>query len=174
MSKKIIKTLFVEDDEVYAVLFRKTIGGGREGLFNLTAVRTLHEAVEMCSLQEFDIILLDLNLSDSMGLDTFTKMNYAAPNTPIVVMTASDDLAFKALEYGVQDYLVKGQENIRILPRVIRFAIERKRSEEKIKLRTQELEKMNKLMVSRELAMIELKKELAELTKKADKIKNHE
>ncbi|MCB9799690.1 MAG: response regulator [Candidatus Omnitrophica bacterium] len=173
MSEKMIKTLFVEDDDVYGLLFKKTLSSGYEGPFHLTIIQTLHEAIERCAHEEFDVILLDLNLSDSMGLDTFTQMTYAAPNTPIVILTASDDLAIKALEYGVQDYLVKGQENIKILPRVIYFAIERRKSEEKIKTRTQELERLNKLMVSRELAMIELKKELETLTLKADKLKKY-
>jgi diguanylate cyclase (GGDEF)-like protein len=76
-------------------------------------------------------IVLDLTLPDSSGLDGVTAMCSAAPDTPLVVVTATDDesLAIEAVRLGAQDYLIKGQIDPHVLRRSIRYAIERKRGE---------------------------------------------
>lgn len=78
-----------------------------------------------------DIILLDLGLPDSMGLDGVTTLARHAPLTPIVVLTGQDDeeMALNALESGAQDYLVKGEASAELLARSIRYSLERKRAE---------------------------------------------
>ena len=82
----------------------------------------------------FDIILLDLGLPDSQGLETFTKLVERAPHIPIIVLTGLNDvdLAVETVRRGAQDYLVKGRHDGEILLRAIRYAVERKRSEAKI------------------------------------------
>jgi signal transduction histidine kinase len=76
-----------------------------------------------------------LSLPDSAGRDTFVRARTAAPHLPIVVMTGSEDelLGFEAVRHGIQDYLIKGQAYGRQTARSIRYAIERKRSEEALK-----------------------------------------
>jgi len=75
-----------------------------------------------------DIILLDLGLPDSQGLEAVQRARAAAPNTPLVIITGLDEetLAAQALHAGAQDYLIKGQVETRALTRALRYAIERK------------------------------------------------
>jgi DNA-binding response OmpR family regulator len=77
------------------------------------------------------VILLDLALPDSQGLDTFSKVRAHAPDVPIVVLTGlrDDRVAAEVLEAGGQDYLVKGALNYAVLERSIRSAIRRKRAQ---------------------------------------------
>ncbi|MFA6293919.1 MAG: response regulator, partial [Victivallales bacterium] len=84
---------------------------------------------------KYDVILLDLTLHDSHGFETFSTMLKAAPDIPIVVMSGSDDetLSLHAVREGAQDYLVKGQADANLLSRAIRYAIERKEAQSKIK-----------------------------------------
>lgn len=74
-----------------------------------------------------DVILLDLSLPDSQGLDTFIRMHTKAPEVPIVVLTGLDDetISVQAMQAGAQDYLIKGQVDSNLLVRSIRYSIER-------------------------------------------------
>jgi len=74
-----------------------------------------------------NVILLDLGLPDSQGIDTFNRVRVQAAGVPIIVLTSLNDkeLAFKAAQEGAQDYLVKGQLNGNLLFHSIRYAIER-------------------------------------------------
>jgi DNA-binding response OmpR family regulator len=77
-----------------------------------------------------DLILLDLTLPDSQGLETFTRVYQQSPDTPIILLTGIEDeeLAIQAAHQGAQDYLAKGQLlDIRLLMRSIRYAMERSR-----------------------------------------------
>ena len=76
---------------------------------------------------KFDVILLDISLPDSQGIDTFIKTYTSAPNIPIIVMSNLDDESFavKAVQEGAQDYLVKGCADGNLLARSIRYYIER-------------------------------------------------
>jgi phosphoserine phosphatase RsbU/P len=79
-----------------------------------------------------DVVILDLSLPDAQGLEAVGRIRAAAPRLPIVVLTglADEDVAFRAVEEGVQDYLVKGKVNGSLLVRALRYAIERKRADE--------------------------------------------
>jgi phosphoserine phosphatase RsbU/P len=74
------------------------------------------------------VVLLDLNLPDSRGADTFHEVLERAPHVPVVVLSGRDDeqLAIAAIHHGAQDYLVKGQFDGRQLGRAMRYALERK------------------------------------------------
>jgi PAS domain S-box-containing protein len=88
-----------------------------------------------------DAVLLDLSLPDSHGLETFTRLQAAAPTVPVVVLSglADETIAVGAVSAGAQDYLVKGQVDGPLLVRAIRYAIERKRAdEERLTLLTRE------------------------------------
>src|SRR5690606_34960389 len=82
----------------------------------------------------FNILLLDLNLPGTTGMAAVEKLRHDLPSTPIIVMTGLDDdqKALGALARGAQDYIVKGQYANNILPRAIRYAIERKEFENKV------------------------------------------
>src|SRR5207253_7121818 len=82
-----------------------------------------------------DVVLLDLGLPDSQGIDTFVRARRGAPNEPIVVISGLDDerLALEAVRSGAQDYLVKGRIEGQLLARVLQYAIERRRAEDEVR-----------------------------------------
>ncbi len=96
----------------------------------LVPVASLAEALDALSRETFLVVLLDLGLPDSIGLETFKKLSAAAPTVPVVVLTGIGDeqVGLEALRIGAQDYLVKGQVDAGVLHRSIRYAIERKRA----------------------------------------------
>jgi diguanylate cyclase (GGDEF)-like protein len=81
------------------------------------------------------VILLDLNLPDSMGLETLERLNAAFPDIPIIVLTGANDieLTMQSVQHGAQDYITKNESTGQLLTRVIHYAIERKRIEAKLK-----------------------------------------
>lgn len=117
----------VEDDPVSAgITLRMLKEAGLAGA--VTAAVTLREGLAGLLREETAVVLLDMGLPDSQGLDTVQTVCGRFPRLPVVVMTGTDDeaLGLEALKYGAQDYLVKGQFDDRTLKRVIRYAIERK------------------------------------------------
>ncbi len=92
------------------------------------ALRRVHEDLE----GRLDVVILDLSLPDAEDMEAVQKIRAAAPRLPIVVLTglADETVAFRAVEEGVQDYLVKGRVNGSLLVRALRYAIERKRADE--------------------------------------------
>ena len=101
-----------------------------------------HAPMLPSSHTSFDIILVDLSLPDSQGIDSFIALRDRSQNIPIVVLTGSDDqnLAILAMQQGAQDYLIKGQVDSNLLLRSIRYAIERERTETALKQAKSELE----------------------------------
>ncbi|MBF0626990.1 MAG: cyclic nucleotide-binding domain-containing protein [Magnetococcales bacterium] len=100
--------------------------------YKLTHATTFQEAEVLLAQDKFDLILLDLNLTDSQGYEeTFVRMQERAYDTPIIVFTGMDDdqQAIQAVEEGAQDYLVKGQVNRRALVRAIQHALSRHKSQ---------------------------------------------
>ncbi|MFH1037931.1 MAG: ATP-binding protein [PVC group bacterium] len=131
MSDKAIKILLVENNPGDARLIREMLTEAR-GKFELEHVDRLSIALERLTQDRIDVVLLDLGLPDSLGLDTFLRVHAQAPQVPVVVMSGLDDeaVAVKAVGEGAQDYLVKGQVEGNLLGRAIRYAIQRKRAEE--------------------------------------------
>ena len=129
MTEKPITVLLIEDDHAYATLLRKLMSSEREPSFELDCVDRLQAGLNRLSRGAPDVILLDLSLPDSRGLETFTQIYTQAPEIPIVVLTVNNDdsLGLEAVRKGAQDYLVKGQEDAKILARMLRYAIERHR-----------------------------------------------
>jgi phosphoserine phosphatase RsbU/P len=137
------RILLVEDDPDDVWVMRNLLGGRSDESVELAHVELLSAAIERCAEDTFDVILLDLSLPDSQGLETFFTMHAFAGEVPIVVLTGLDDerSAVKAVQAGAQDYLVKGQVNDRLLVRSVRYAIERgrrHRAEEEMRDTTEE------------------------------------
>jgi len=125
----IVKVLLIEDDPIYTELVHDivaTIGGPS---FSVKSVDSLSPGLKHLANGGTDVVVLDLTLPDSIGLDTFHRTNAQAPEVPILILTGHDDerLAIQAVQAGAQDYLVKGQNEVSLLVRAIRYAIERKR-----------------------------------------------
>ncbi len=134
MEDKEIKVLLVEDNPGDAILIADMLASARGVTLNLECIDRLSDAVNRIDVGSFHVVLLDLSLPDSHGLETFTTMHAQAPGIPIIVLSGLDDenLAVRAVQEGAQDYLVKGQVDSNLLVRSIRYAIERKQTEEQL------------------------------------------
>jgi PAS domain S-box-containing protein len=142
MADRSITILLVEDNPGDVRLLRELLKEVSDTPFVLTSVERLDGALAYLAKEQVDVILLDLSLPDSQGLETFTKIHDRASATPIVVLTGLDReiLTQQVMQAGAQDYLVKGQVQGALLMRSMRYAIERKRAEEALRRVKDELE----------------------------------
>jgi signal transduction histidine kinase len=136
------RVLLIEDNPVDVLLLQAALAKVPEMGTAVTHVEELGEALQRLEAESFDVVLLDLGLPGSQGLDAFQEMHARVPTVPIVILTAleNDMLAAQAIRQGAQDYLSKGQMEGRMLARVMRYAIERKRAGEHIRRLNDELE----------------------------------
>jgi two-component system, cell cycle sensor histidine kinase and response regulator CckA len=142
MVNQTIKLLLIEDNPGDVLLLQEILSEITAVHFNLVTAERLAEALQQLQSETFDVILLDLILPDSEGLESFITLYQQVPLTPIVVLTgmADETLALKAMQAGAQDYLIKGQvSGSALIMRSIRYAIERKRVEATLYRREQEL-----------------------------------
>jgi phosphoserine phosphatase RsbU/P len=111
--------------------------------FELVFADRLAQAYQALAQGDVDLVLLDLSLPDSQGLETFARVAERAPGLPVVVLSGLDDqeLAIRAVREGAQDYLVKGQVEGATLVRALRYAVERCRAElERARLQREQAE----------------------------------
>ena len=127
--------LLIEDDDTYALLVREHLEQYRPGMFDLQHVVRLAAGLERLVRGGVDVVLLDLTLPDSHGLDTYVTVRSHAPEVPVVVLSGVDDeqLAIQAAREGAQDYLVKGRVRGDTLVRCLVYAIERQQALVKLK-----------------------------------------
>ena len=136
MTQRPIHILLIEDNPDDIEELKRALAKDGGALFQFEYAHRLSSGLRRLSQGGIDVILLDLFLPDSDGLEGLVKVHEQATGLPIVVLTASDNelLAVQALQKGAQDYLVKG--HVRVYPdllgRSMRYAIERKRSEEQL------------------------------------------
>ena len=130
-----LRVLIVEDNPADVDLIREALPETGPIRFHSESVPRLSEALARLATGGIDLILTDLGLPDSQGLATFRELRQAAPDLAIIVATVSDDeeMAVAAVREGAQDFLVKGQISGNLLVRAVRYAIERKRTEETLK-----------------------------------------
>lgn len=131
ISTRPIKVLVVEENQPeYAPWFQVVSSGVKDGQFESERVGTLTKALVLLEKEPFDVILLDLALPDSVGVGTFSQICVRVPEVPIVVTSALENKkqAFEVLREGAQDYLVKGEVDVKLLRRALYYAIERHRS----------------------------------------------
>lgn len=119
--------LVIEDDEDDALLIRTMLAHDRKQSYTVERVKTLKQGLEVLRERTPDLIVSDLGLSDSRGIQTFRDLKKAAPETPILLLTGHQDelMAEEALHEGAQDFVHKNDMNLQILSRAIRYAIER-------------------------------------------------
>jgi len=131
MNQKPIKVLLIEDNPGDARLLSETLVDVHTALFELEWVDRLSRGLERLRGDPVDVVLLDLNLPDGAGLNTFTSVRNSAPDVPIVILSgmADEKMAVRTVREGAQDYIVKGNIDGHLLERSIHYAIERKRSE---------------------------------------------
>jgi PAS domain S-box-containing protein len=140
-----IKVLLIEDNATDARLLRLFLGESKTSQFDIAHVVRLSEGMQRLAKERFDLIMSDLLLPDSQGIETFEWLKAHVQGIPIIVLSGSDDetLAVRAVREGAQDYLVKGRIDAHSLVRSITYAIERHHVEERL----QESEKHYKFLL---------------------------
>ncbi|MDD5459960.1 MAG: response regulator, partial [Phycisphaerae bacterium] len=131
-----LKILLIEDNEGDLRLIKEMLIEAFSDRFEFQSAQTVAEGLEKLNSNP-DIVLADLSLPDSSGLDTFYKLYQKSSKTPIVVLSglSDEEVAVKALKEGAQDYLVKGQVESNLLRRAILYAIERKQIQESLRIK---------------------------------------
>jgi len=135
MTRKSYNVLLIEDVALLAKITEQMLRKAPSNRYTLTHKTSLAEATSVLKTDEFDIVLLDLNLPDSNELATLSAALAAAPDVPIIVMTASQshETGFRAIKMGAQDFLLKGDFNYLVLDRAIVYSIERHRLQRTIR-----------------------------------------
>ena len=143
MKNDTTNVLLIEDNAEHVEFMEQLLAAAQGiSLFQLRLADTLKTGLDCLRSGGVDVILLDLNLPDSDGLETFIRIVEAAPEVPIVVLSGINDvgLAIETVQLGAQDYLVKGHVDNHLLVRSMQYAVERKRIQLQLKKSHEELE----------------------------------
>lgn len=134
MITDIYRVLLVEDVMVNAKITTRMLRHGDQGKFPVTHKTLLSESLEALKSSVFEVVLLDLNLPDSEGLNTLASVREVCPEIAVVVVTAteSEEIGMRAVKMGAQDFLVKGAFNETTLQRTLLYSIERHRMQRTI------------------------------------------
>ncbi len=124
------QVLLVEDESEEIEYFRRLLSKAKSSSFKqgfeIIVAQSLEDGLQQLSLNDIDVVFLDLMVTDSRGIKTLTRILEAVPNLPIIVYTALDEAAaVKALELGAIGYLHKTEIDTKLLVYAIRSAIER-------------------------------------------------
>ena len=135
MDEKTTRILLIEDNPGDARLIELMLDDARGFPFEIKFADRLAEGLEILGAAEFDVVILDLTLPDSAGLETFTQLHDHALQIPIIVLTgfADEELAVSAVREGAQDYLVKGELDGNLLARACRYALERHKADQALR-----------------------------------------
>jgi diguanylate cyclase (GGDEF)-like protein/PAS domain S-box-containing protein len=135
MSDKRIRVLLIEDNPGDVRLIQEMLSEDSLNVFEIVNVDHLSKGLDCLKGDSFDIVLLDLGLPDSQGVDTLYCILSNNNRIPIIVQTglSDEELAIESVKAGAQDYLIKGQMNSYLLRRAIRYAIERKKGAEALR-----------------------------------------
>ncbi|CAN5760873.1 SpoIIE family protein phosphatase [soil metagenome] len=152
----VIHVLLVEDNPADAQLLREVLKEVTSTKLKLTHVVSRTDALERHRAERFDVVLLDLGLPESVGLETFIYFHKHAPRVPTIVLSglSDEEMAVSTVNRGAQDYLVKGRVDSDLLVRAIRYAIERKRVEEALRLQNEQLQEDLRLAREFQLALL--------------------
>ncbi|MEO0896748.1 MAG: response regulator [Bacteroidota bacterium] len=124
-----ISVLLIEDTKDDQYLLQLYLKRVKNQSYKVFCADSLKDGLEILKQQEIQVVLLDLQLPDSNGLETYTSLHEQFPDLPVIIMTGASheaDLAIKALERGAQDYLEKDLMDVTILQKTIQYAIKRK------------------------------------------------
>ncbi|OGS46227.1 MAG: hypothetical protein A2539_03020 [Elusimicrobia bacterium RIFOXYD2_FULL_34_15] len=141
-----INILIVEDNPGDFKLVSDMLKRHINQSFKISSAVLIKDALEILQKEKFDVILLDINLPDSRGLEGLEKITNQSKSYPVIMLTGLDDENFgmEAVKMKASDYLVKGQITENLLIRSIRYAIERKHGEEMLKAKNFELLEIDK------------------------------
>ncbi len=132
-SQDVVRVLLVEDEPGDRRLVEEMLREADEGAV-LTSCTRLGEALGPISRGLADLVLLDLSLPDSFGIEGVRRLRAAAPDIPVVVLSGNDDkqVALEAVQAGAQDYLTKDSVDGETLTKAMRYAMERQRTERRL------------------------------------------
>jgi len=127
-----IQVLLVEDDPEDVELLQETLAGNKNLPLSVEVAGCLSSGIKRLKDNHIDVVLLDLGLPDSEGLETIRQWSAHAPHPPTIVLTGLDDteMGMKAVQAGAEDFLLKGELDCRSFSRTLRYAIERKKNKE--------------------------------------------
>jgi diguanylate cyclase (GGDEF)-like protein/PAS domain S-box-containing protein len=146
MDKTSYKVLIIEDDPNYFILVNERLAQNRTPSFELIRSKHMQSGLERLAEGDIDVVLLDLNLPDSEGLNTFLSVHKAYPAVPVIILTSVDDdeLSAQAINYGAQDYLTKGSFDRELLVKSICYAYSRNHAQAQLQKYYQENERSKK------------------------------
>jgi diguanylate cyclase (GGDEF)-like protein/PAS domain S-box-containing protein len=160
-----MKILLIEDNPVTIQVIRDMLSGVDPSAFVLECSLRLEDAIESLTTIKPDVILLDLNLPDTTGINTLLVLVEHASDYPIVVLTAIDDekIGLESVKQGAQDYLIKGEVTKELLARSLSYAVERKHMEGELKRAHEQFQVLLKDRTAElSRANLELQEEIAE------------
>lgn len=133
--QKPLRVLVVEDNQVDQRILSAMLKEVSRNINSLKIADSFGKAIKLLDDNEFDVIVLDLNLPDSQGRETLVRLHERDPQMAVVVNTGAyeDDLGLESLHLGAQDFLVKGKYTAYILNKVLQYAVERKHLENELK-----------------------------------------
>jgi signal transduction histidine kinase len=154
MLRKEMMVLLIEDNPGDARLIREMLSEGNPSGSTVEHCASLGEGLARLGREPCDIVLLDLNLPDSTGLDSFARVHAAHPRIPVIVLTGNEDTAtaVEAVRQGAQDYISKNQLNSKLLGTAVRYAIERQKNEEEKALISAQIQQAQKMQALGQLA----------------------
>ncbi len=134
-SRRPVRTLLIEDNTDYANLLRLYLARTKDPAFEVEWAPDLTTGLSLLGKKTFDVVLTDLTLPDSAGINTFNQVVQHAAGIAVVVLTALDDekVAVHAVKNGAEDYLIKGDVEGKLIARVLLYAIERNRMRMELK-----------------------------------------
>src|ERR1043165_4191824 len=127
MSAQELKVLLIEDNPGDAFLMKFYLGESTSPLFHVSHAETVKAALDLLAENTFDIILSDMNLPDSFGVDTVKAILTNYPGNLVVVLTGltDEEVGLETVRYGAQDFLTKGKFDGKVLMSSVMFAFER-------------------------------------------------
>jgi PAS domain S-box-containing protein len=157
-----INILLIEDNPADSELIRIFLKGSYANKCVVTTANTLSNGIELLKTNLYDVVIADLSLPDSSGLDTFNSIYEKVVHIPIIVLTGLEDesIGINAVKFGAQDFLLKGKIKGKELTRSINYSIER------YKL-LNELEEKAKELEEKSVALLNEKQKLSEAQKLA-------
>lgn len=141
-----LSLLIIEDNPGDYILLKEHLQQMQLNLKKIVHAVNMEMVPKLIKDTYFDIVLLDLSLPDSNGIDSVITMDRLLPKTPIIVLSgfSSLELATETISLGAQDYLVKGEFDEKLIAKTIQYSIERKRTLEKLRLSNERYELINK------------------------------
>lgn len=127
-SMEFLRILLVEDSQTDAILIERALRSVSPHGYTIQKVETLSQALRVLGEDEFNVVLLDLSLTDTLGFNGLLSIQQFAPKLPVIILTAHQDeeMALSAVQHGAQDYLFKDRMDGQTIKRAMRYAIQRK------------------------------------------------